>query len=184
MRPAALASVAATAIAVGAGALGVAHAAQVAQRPVCDPARYTVDAPPLPEGWTLQFDCGPAPDGVAGLAYEGAQTIVVYLHGHATHDGVRWTIAHETGHAWDFAALDEVERLRWQVMRDLRTPDWRYGYTGDPVDDRWHESPGEDFAEAFAYCHIPDPALPRVRDFTPPGEQECGLIRDVAGGAR
>lgn len=179
----ALVGAAVVAIIAGAAMLGIAHAQQAhqaAQRPDC---HTRVEPPlPLPDGWTIVTHCGTPPvDGAPAITVIDARRIVVWPASIASWESLGRLLAHEAGHAWDAATLDDEERQMWRRLRGLGDGPWHYDIGGAAVldVDAWRAAPGEDWADMWAACH----GWPSLW-FDPPTEEQCKFITEATKGVK
>jgi hypothetical protein len=144
-----------------------------------------VGTPGPPDGWAAVTDCGTPPEGLAGQADMRSRTVTVWPAAHTRPDALVWTWLHELGHAYDAAVLDDDGRDRWRELRGLPDGPWQHLHSGPELDRQaWRNAPGEDFAEAFAFCHRRDADRVRIPGFILPDEAACELVlRLTDGGA-
>jgi hypothetical protein len=165
------------ALAVGVAMTGSALAGDDPAPLPCD--THVTDIP-APDGWTVVTDCDTATD-LSGQTDMRTQVVTVWPAAHTDPDALVWTWLHELGHAYDAAVLNDAGRERWRVWRGLPAGPWQHLHGGGELDRQaWQASPGEDWAEAFAFCHKPDRDLTRIPGFVPPGERECEFVAAVA----
>jgi hypothetical protein len=173
--PRLLATVAAAAILAGAGILAgaVAHASESCAQATARAVNVTTTSTvPLPDGWLIAYRCGASEHG--GTADSTHRLITLAVQQHHSTDDMTWTWLHELGHAWDMAG--GLDRGAWAWLRGLDVDGW---WHADP----WWNAGGEDFAEAFAHCHLPQAARAGDR-WQPPSEVQCGLAVDAYAGVR
>jgi hypothetical protein len=93
-----------------------------------------------PLGWTVRCD-GPV-SGILGMTYESGVSVI---HVRAGEDEwlLRRTIIHESGHAWDFAALSHADVEMWCAARGCRLSTF---YGGS-------QTAAEDWAMVWSGCH-------------------------------
>lgn len=121
-----------------------------------------------------------ARSGYKGLTHEGSRRVEVYVRESMPVEEIAHIVAHELGHAYDLARLDDAERQRYKALR---------GYAGRPD---WHtcnactdfDTPAGDLAETFAYVHLHGETEWKSTVAPPPrGRQFEALARFFGGSA-
>lgn len=97
--------------------------------------------------FTIRFHA--ARDGYLGYTSYSDRLIVIYVRPCSQESDVvlRHTIAHEIGHAVDYAFADDTRRARWKRLRGIAAVTPWYGCSACTD----YDTPAGDFAEAFAY---------------------------------
>ena len=95
-------------------------------------------------GYQIRFEAGRR--GVLGLTNIGAQTITVYVRPEHDVIALRYTLAHEIGHAVDLTWGNEARREDFAAIRGYRSDPW-FG-CGGCTD---YETPAGDWAEVFGW---------------------------------
>jgi hypothetical protein len=130
---------------------------------------------PVPRGWTVAFVPARAgsPRAEADL---GARRIRVFVRMGDPAHRVAHDLAHEIGHAWDAAHLDDRGRRAHLARRgaDASTAWWPRGRGSD------YATGAGDFAEVFARCHAASPDY-RSRVAGPP-DDACAALPARARG--
>lgn len=129
----------------------------------------------LPAGWSIAIERG---EGHAlGRAAGGVVTLWPDMADDEDH--LAWVRLHETGHAWDLAALDDAARSQWAEMRGAESgADWWQGDLTARIR-QWSDIPAEDLADAYAYCHMPRDDYWHSTVAGPPSAAECAWLRRV-----
>lgn len=129
----------------------------------------------LPPGWTLAIERGESL--TLGRAHEG--TVTLWPDAADSPEHVQWVHLHEAAHAWDLEELADADRQLWASTRGANpAADWWLGDLSSPIRN-WSTIPAEDFAESFAYCHMPTDAYWSSSVAGPPSAEQCKLLRSM-----
>jgi hypothetical protein len=104
-----------------------------------------IDYPWQQTGYTIVF-AGPRA-GLLGLSSTSDRTVTVFIRTSQPSAAIARVLAHEIGHAVDFAFTTSAEREEYRLLRGLGTTPW-YPDCGECSD---YAYPAGDFAEVFTY---------------------------------
>lgn len=120
-----------------------------------------------------------ARSGYKGLTHEGSKRVEVFVRESMPVEEIAHIAAHELGHAYDLARLDDAGRQHFKALR---------GYAGRPD---WHtcnactdfDTPAGDLAEAFAYVHLDGETEWKSTVAPPPRDDQFGALARFFGGS-
>lgn len=128
-----------------------------------------------PAGWSLR--CAPPRIGLVGEANPVRREIVVYVRRSWTATEGARTLAHELGHAFDWALLTDADRTAWMQARGFGG-DWGhfcpYGTICGDTD-----RPAGDWAEAVGELLVPGTDMWCSQLGAPPTVEQLALVRDI-----
>lgn len=131
-----------------------------------------------PAGWVVE--CAPGRSGLWGEANPVRRDVIVYLRPSWSTTTAARTLAHELGHAYDWALLTDADRAAWMQARGLRGGWGNECPAGQICADM--DRPAGDWAEAVGELLVPGTDLWDSNLGGLPDDDQLALVASILAG--